>query len=393
MHFAETELLKLRLLTTGIRIGESAVAEWKRRFDGPLTLAEYATTGGVGLILPGANGDLYVNAPIGEIADAPELEFSDGEFVVSDNTSVVPVRPVPVPAFHAEGQTDPETGETRPHTDFGVTHTDRCRVSPISGCAWKCNFCDLPFETKYFKKNAESLLRTILVAVEDPLLPARHVLVSGGTPRAPIPDRPGRPGQNDEAWIDEVYGYLAENSPIPVDVMMPARNDLSYPRRLRDLGVNMLSVNLEVSSPSRAREIAPAKASFGLDNFLEYVESAVDAFGVGFVQSLVVFGSAIEPIDSTLAGIQALAERGCVPVLSPFRSHPATPMRDAPDATLEETLAIYEATVEVCESSGTGVKPGPRCIPCHHNTATLPDSSDFYVGLDGDLTDRQCAIC
>ena len=44
------------------------------------------------------------------------------------------------------------TGELHPLTRFGVTHTDRVRVSPIEGCAWKCHFCDLPYEFAYRKK-------------------------------------------------------------------------------------------------------------------------------------------------------------------------------------------------------------------------------------------------
>lgn len=387
MPFDPAALLKFKLLIDGVRVTDEASLAWRERFDGPLTLAEYATTGGVGLILP---EDLYVNAPLVDSPDVPVLRLEQDSFVVDNGGHQVCVEPVPVPAFHTALQVDRRTGLRQPHTNYGVTHTDRCRVSPISGCAWKCHFCDLPYETSYFRKEPENLLETILVAVNDPLAPARHVLVSGGTPRAPIPARRGRPARDDEAWIDNAYAYLAEHSPVPVDVMMPARADRAYPARLRAAGVNMLSVNLEVSDPERARAIAPAKARFGKQQFLDYIEAAVEAFDVGFVQSLIVFGAAIEPLESTLDGIRGLVERGCIPVLSPFRPHPATPMGDAPGATLEEALWLYERTLELCDAAGTGVKPGPRCVPCHHNTATVPDGSGFYVGLDGDLADRTC---
>ena len=205
-----------------------------------------------------------------------------------------------------------------------------------------------------------------------------NILISGGTPRP-----------EDEPWIDDVYAFIAQNSPIPVDVMMPARHDMGYPAQLRSVGVNMLSINIEVWDIARAMRIMPNKArQLGRDHYLKYIAEAVKVFGVGFVQSLIVFGEAIEPIESTLDGVRALVERGCIPVLSPFRPDFTTPMGKKSPATIEEMRRVYSETVEICDRSGTGVKPGPRCVPCHHNTVAFPDGSEFYVPLGGDLTSR-----
>lgn len=387
MGLSFEEHLRFRLLTDGVTVDPAARVAWTERFGGPLTLAEYATTSGVSVRL---RGDLYVNAPLMDIADGPRLCVDGDTFFVQADGVDVTVEPIPVPAFHQLTQLDVHDSSDQAYTNYGVTHTDRCRVSPISGCAWKCHFCDLPYEFSYRKRHEDNMLETIRVAANDRLLPARHVLVSGGTPRAPVPARDGRPARDDEAWIDGVYAYLAKRSPIPVDVMMPARRSLSYPARLRAAGVNMLSVNLEVSEPARARIIAPIKARYGREHFLDYVEAAVEAFGVGFVQSLVVFGEAIESPESSLRGIRDLVDRGCIPVLSPFRPHGLTPLRDEPAATLDETLWLYDRTLAVCEKADNGVRPGPRCVPCHHNIAVIPDGTSFYVDLDGDLTDRTC---
>lgn len=387
MDLSFEERLKFRLLTDGLVVDPAARDAWMERFGGPLTLAEYATTSGVSIVF---RGDLYVNAPIARAPGLPRLRVDNGTFLVQADGVNVPVEPIPVPAFHELTQVDLKDGTDQAYTNYGVTHTDRCRVSPISGCAWKCHFCDLPYEFSYRKRHEENLLETIRVAARDRLLPARHVLVSGGTPRAPISARDGRPRRDDEAWIDGVYDYLVRHSPIPVDVMMPARRSMDYPAKLRAAGVNMLSVNLEVSDPARARLFAPIKARYGRRHFLDYVEAAVEAFGVGFVQSLVVFGEAIEPPESSLQGIRDLINRGCIPVLSPFRPHALTPLRDAPAATLNETLWLYGQTLELCSKADNGVRPGPRCVPCHHNTVAIPDGTSFYVDLDGDLSDRTC---
>jgi len=190
-------------------------------------------------------------------------------------------------------------------------------------------------------------------------------------------------------WIDDVYARVASESPMPVDVMMPPRKDMRYPAWLRSIGVNMVSINLEVYDWSRARQITPNKArKFSRDFYFNYIEQAVKAFGVGFVQSLMVFGGAIEEAASTLSGIEELARRGCIPVLSPFRPDPKTPLGKKPPASFDEMRRVYFEALEICERSGTGVKPGPRCIPCQHNTVAFPDGSPFYVPLTGDLTTR-----
>ena len=380
--FTAEELLKFRLLADGVRVDESARTAWRDRFDGPLTLAEYATTSGVSLIIA---DDLYVNAPLVVADDAPLLRHVNDTFVVDDGT-LTKVGVIPVPAFHTATVTDTTTGIAQSVTNYGVTHTDRVRVSPIGGCAWRCQFCDLPYENEYRKKHEDDLLRVIELATVDSAAPARHVLISGGTPRAPRGARPGRPGSDDEAWLDGVFRAVAARSPLPVDVMMPPRRDLGHPAMLKTAGVSAVSINLEISDPKRTRELAPAKAKLGREHFLDYVERAVNAFGVGFVQSLLVFGSAIEPLESTLCGVQDLADRGCLPVLSAFRPHHATPLADAPPASYSEIVEAYARTLEICAVADTGVRPGPRCVPCQHNTVTLPDDSGFYVGLDGDLT-------
>lgn len=372
--------LKLRLLADGIRVSVAAERTWRERFSGPLTLAEYATTSGISLVLP---GQLYVNAPLAlDDSPTPVLRVFDDAFLVEHNGEEVAVGVIPVPTFH-DRTYEREDGTALPITRLGVTHTDRVRVSPIEGCALDCGFCDLPFEfPKYVRKEREQLLDVIRLAIEDPQVPARHVLISGGTP-----------GPVHEAWIDGVYERIAHHAGVPVDVMMTPRDDLSYPKKLAAMGVNAASINIEVSDPERARKIMPRKAErFSREYALGYIERAVEAFPPGSVQSLLVFGSAIEPLEATLRGVQDLIDRGCVPVLSAFRPHHLTPLAGAPAATYSEMVEAYERTLELCVRAGNGVLPGPRCVPCMHNTVTLPLEDPFYVGLDGDLT-APCATC
>lgn len=367
--------LKLHVLANGIRIDPEAEEAWREEYQGPVSLNEYASTSGICLkVEDGADG-VWINAPYTQEftkrADA-RLRYN-GKFVVARADVEYDATVIPVPAFHSKTYTD--NGIEYPYTNLGVTHTDRVRISPIEGCGMVCKFCNIPYELRYRQKPEEELLRVIEIAKDDEQAPARHVLISGGTPK-----------RKDEDWEDEIYESVIANSPLPVDIMMTPRENPSYLRRLGAAGVNALSINIEVFDPQRAQKLIPSKNKrFGPQGYLDYIERAVDELGVGRVQSLILFGEAIEPLESTLKGVQALVDRGCIPVLSPFRPDPRTPMENDPPSTEEEMRVAWERTVEICEQTGTGVKPGPRCVPCHHNTVTFSDGSDFYIPLDKDI--------
>jgi hypothetical protein len=372
------QALKFDVLADGIKITPEAETAWQDTFEGPMSLNEYASTSGICLKIEDGKDGVWLNAPYSqEFAQqaTASLRYAGG-FLVAQAGTEFPATIIPVPAYH--GQTYTDNGKEYPYTNLGVTHTDRVRISPIEGCGMVCRFCNIPYELKYRQKPEEELLRVIEIAKDDEQAPARHVLISGGTPKI-----------EDEPWEDAIYESVIANSPLPVDIMMTPREDPSYLRRLGAAGVNALSINIEVFDSQRARRLIPTKnRRFGPQGYLDYIEKAVDEIGIGRVQSLILFGEAIEPVESTLAGVQALVDRGCIPVLSPFRPDPRTPMEHDSPTTVAEMKQVYQKTVEICEQADNGIKPGPRCVPCHHNTATFSDGSDFYIPLDKDITSR-----
>lgn len=377
--FTPEQELKFDLLANGIKVEPSAEEAWLEQYQGPLSLNEYASTSGIALKLEDGGEGTYVNAPYTQdfTRDADAILRHDGGFIVSHAGADFGVEVVPVPAFHAKAYIDTD-GIERPYTNLGVTHTDRIRISPIEGCGMTCKFCNIPYELRYRKKPVEEMLEVIQLAKDDEQTPARHVLISGGTPRVA-----------DEPWEDATYEQVIAESPLPVDIMMTPREDPGYLRRLNAAGVNSLSVNIEVFGEERARKLTPNKARrFGRQGYLDYLEQAVGELGVGRVQSLILFGASIEPLETTLAGVKALVDRGCVPVLSPFRPDQRTPMEHDAPSSKEEMKIVYERSLEICEKSGTGVRPGPRCTPCHHNTVAFDDGSEFFIPLNEDITNQ-----
>ncbi len=248
------------------------------------------------------------------------------------------------------------------HAIYAFTHGDRVRVAPITGCAFTCKFCNLPYDYRYRRKDVEGIIEAIETASLDPVQPARHVLISGGTPR---PEHYG--------FLRDVYDAVIESfQHLPVDIMMVPIAEVLDIEHLARQGVHELSINLEVFNDEIARNLMPRKHQQGRDHLLCFVEHAVSVFGPGRVRSMMMVG--VEPIEDTLRGVEALAGVGCVPVLSPFRPDPSTPLRDSTPpsaATLRDTYRRARAIVQ-----DAGIDLGPSCAPCTHNTLTLAEPRD-----------------
>lgn len=348
--------LKFQLLAEGMAI--SAAARTKLLAQAPggvLTLADYASTSGVPIRLP---GDIYVNAPISDYnpnfvdASPHVLDWTGEGFVLRSGPHEWPAEPIPVPAY---GFRNNSVGE--PYSHYGLTHTDRVRISPISGCANRCTFCDLPRRYEYRLKDADLLIETIRVALADPVLPASHVLISGGTPK-----------DKDFGYLRNVYERVLEAFPgIPVDIMMLPLEGVIDLRALRAQGLHGLSINLEIFDDALRRKIVPEKNAIPMEAWLSVIAKGVELFGAE-VRSMLMVG--LEPMEATLAGVRALAERGCTPVLSPFRPAPGTPLQDQPPPSAAFFEELFLRATDICE--GLGMRLGPQCAPCQHNTLTFP---------------------
>ncbi len=367
-NFEKLQQLKTELLAEGLAVDQETRNELVGE-NGALTLGDYASTNGVSVDL---GGDVFVNAPIEEYSPnfvsekAPHrLIVACGRAAINGRLGEFPVDVLPVPRYH-----DQLLEDGSPITNIVNTHTDRARISPIIGCAIKCNFCNIPFETGYIgRKSIPNILKAAGVAMQDPDLPAQHMLISGGTPR-----------KKDYGYERDVYGKIVEANPgVDVDIMMVPLPGLLDPQALKDAGVHGLSINLELYNKQIALDTMLSKAKASRELYLDFIEKAVEIFEEpGKVRSLLMVG--IEPMEDTLKGVEELAKRGCDPVLSPFRPDSVTPMKEHKPPTAEQLIETWKRAQEITEKYRTlnGVVLGPRCIPCMHNTLTFPDGSDAY---------------
>lgn len=360
---SELEDTKIGLFNLGIEVSGGARRAIQGAEGKPLSTGDYASTNGLALNL---GSDIYVNAPFADnsgnfVGETPySLEYdSEVGFYVTAGAANIPAQYIPVPGYWNRLNT-----RGVPYQTLAVTHIDRVRISPIGGCAIACQFCDLPYTVKYNKHPIDELVDAVRVAVEDDVLPAQHVLISGGTPRP-----------EDYDYENEVYAAVAGRFPgLAVDIMMAPAHDSHFgnlldPASLKAYGIHGLSINLELFNPDIARRKASGKFHIGRDHYLKFIERAVGEFGEGRIRSLLMVG--IEPLEDTLKGVEALAERGCDPVLSPFRPDPATPLRGEQPPSIELQREAYLRARDIVVRY-PGVELGPRCIPCQHNTLAFP---------------------
>ena len=354
------ERTKFALLSHGLSLSSAALAYINQHNQSrAMTPADYASTSGIIIELDGTE---WINAPI-ELHNPNFVRDSEylldlgvsGALEVRNGTDVVRAGFWLPPEYHGKTSEDGIA-----YNSMAFTHGDRVRISPIEGCAMACQFCNLPYEFKYRTKSVAALVDVVHVALNDPIQPARHVLISGGTPR-----------REDFDYVQTCYEEVIKNAGVPVDIMMVPTPGLLDVAWLASIGVHQLSINIEVFDAARARRLMKLKTANRRDYYLEFIESAAGILGPDRVRSMLLVGA--ESMETTLAGVRAIAERGGVPVLSPFRPDPATPLRAVPPPNAQFVMETYLRADEI--ASDLGVDLGPDCLPCSHNTMTLSRSA------------------
>lgn len=353
----DAQQLKFHLLAEGALITERAEAALDEIVDGGAwSPADYASTKGVILRL---EDDVWVNMPV--VRYNPNVALGSG--IVFDRTDggfIVRGRGLHSRAefWRPPAYLTGTAANGRPIRNFVIGHGDRARLSPTVGCAMVCDFCNIPFDDTYAGlKPVDDMLDSLGVAVSDPLQPARHFLISGGTPGPPH-----------VAGLRRVYERVLEHFPgLDVDIMMVPVDGLFDLPYLDSLGLNEISINLEIYDEEIAARVMRHKHRQGLGYYLDFLGSAADALGGHRVRSMLMVG--LESPESTLRGVRAILDRGCVPVLSPFLPDAVTPMARHRPPSAEECMDVFLRASEL--AAGYGVDLGPTCPPCTHNTLTL----------------------
>ena len=141
-----------------------------------------------------------------------------------------------------------------------------------------------------YLKSIEGSVEAVRRALEDPAQPARHVLISGGTPKP-----------KDAGFQRELYRSVLDAFPnVDVDIMMVPIAGVLDLAELKAHGVNELSINLEVYGRERAREVARQKYNQGVPFYLDFVEEATNVLGPNTVRSMLLVGLETHEIERSV---------------------------------------------------------------------------------------------
>jgi uncharacterized radical SAM superfamily protein len=350
-------------MSDGLAIDEN-VKDTLTADGSPVSLNDYASTSGVTLK---TENDTWINAPVADfnanfvVAPKYTLRGENDELYLTGPAGEFSAEFVPVPSYH-----DRILSNDALITSVAVTHADRLRLSPTFGCTYKCQFCDMPYETKYGGvKSPEIIAEATEIALADTALRAEHILLSGGVP-----------AKRDFGRQIEIYEkVIIDNPDLDVDIMMVPIPELIDLERLKKIGARGLSINMELWNIELSQKIITGKMRLTREQYLNFAERAAELFGRGAVRSTMLVG--LEPMEDTLAGVKALAERCVDPILSPFRPCPNTPLANVKPPTAGEIIEVYHRAKDIV-SRYDDVKLGPRCIPCGHNTMVVPDNSGAF---------------
>lgn len=364
MTFTE---LKIRLMQQGTVFTTAARSVMRRSRFGQITFFDYATTGGVVVVL---QERVYVNIPV-KFRDTPfRIDLSDNNelfLAYQGDPLPVSVRIIPPPAY-ALNVARLDDGVT-PVRELVMTHADRARLSPVHGCSYHCNFCTCNTPA-YREIPLEQLDQALQIALNDPYNQPRHILISGGTPRETL---------ESYRWINEIYHYFPTHYPqYDFDVMLSPRGMLpgvasaqAYEKFLHFLhdecSVKTLSVNLELFNDALRERYIPEKHAVSKESYYQFIQQAIAIFGTGNIRSSLIVG--LEPIEDTLQGVRELTDCGCLPVLSAFVPAPGTDAAGHPAPDVESLLDVVTQAAYI--AGNANMQLGPLCRPCTHNSITI----------------------
>lgn len=357
----EQGLLKFKLFEKGIYLDDQIQ---KRLYEAGYRVPSIVRTGasyGIEAIL---ESGLCVNIPIN--ANAPYRLSTDFKYIIDEMGNIVSKIEVLKNPIAIDLNLDENVIPSVAKICF-----DRLGLTIYSGCALKeakkgCRFCGIDRALHYsshYLMNAREALHLLDLAMDIPNNGIRHILLSGGV----IPQE----GFGTEIFV-EITTMIKQKYPeLSVYVMLPPPPSNSLLKNMIDAGIDEIALNIEIFDQNLANKLIPGKTAIGLErylNALEFLGNQMPKYGA---RCLLMGG--IEPIESTLKGVEAIAQRGVMPIISHYRSvHNALP------SCLEDANAMYsfwEIASEISHKYNMII--GPTCIPCQNNVIALPVGDAF----------------
>lgn len=367
LHWAA---IKFDLLAEGARVSQQV---WDALADSKFPIrTRSGVSGGLDIIL---NADVHVNVPVMEDYASNSrylLDYVDDKFwVVQNGEALCTFTAQPLPAYYTKLL---KTGEEMRRIGQMCSGDRFCYGMTGPSCYfWKkerrCQFCSIGknYDADAARKQKKHFVEVLSEAVNDPRLPAKHVLIGGGTP----------PGADMGAILAAEYcreiKSLFPSLLTYVMIAAPLTND--YIDLLHDSGADELGMNLEFWSDKAWQNYIPGKNNeIGKQRYLDALEYAVTLFGPVNTRSILIAG--VEDLNCTFEGAMHLAQMGVMPIISPFRPLNGTVLENRRGATGSDYLDLWERLD--AEAQALGIPVGPTCIACQNNTLAMPFGERYH---------------
>ena len=363
-------LIKFEILASGLKVSDRA-GQFVAHAKGPIRTRSGAS-GGLDIILP---HHVHVNSPVNkQVSSQSQLWLDvddDGAFVIKrDRQTLCKAQLQPVPKYYTL-----TTSDGVPMVKVGqLCSGDRfCYGMTGPYCFfWKadrrCKFCSIGLnkDRDAARKTTGQMLEALAAAIEDPLVPAKHVLLGGGTPNAK---------DMGAVLAAELCEAIKKRFDLSCYVMICAPLKNEYIDLMWRAGVDELGMNLEFYSDSAWEQFIPGKAKYiGKKRYIEALEYAVSRFGPINTRSILIVG--LEDPEYTIEGAELLASMGVMPILSPFRPLERAELENRRGFNHKTYFDIYSEVHT--RSMRYGIPTGPTCIPCQNNVLALPLPGDIY---------------
>lgn len=298
--------LKIELMLKGLRVDGKVLK--KANLDKCRDVANIAC--GLDIILP---HDTWVTAPYAEdfVNESPyELIEKDGAFFISDGNKSVKVSIAPIPKFYRL-----KTTSGIQLSKIGLVHGGYVAITP----ATQCDFFNKDIECRYCAGNLDIRKGKGTVYTIDDVLETVEAAYKEG--KAEVVYLSIGFSETADGGVEFLKPYIKAikkhfNTLVAVEALPPKENkwiDETYA-----VGADSVLYNLEIFNPKLFEEICPGRAVLiGRKRYLDALKYAATIFPSGTVASHLIVG--LEPVESTVAGIDFLTNIGVIPILPVYR--------------------------------------------------------------------------
>lgn len=179
----------------------------------------------------------------------------------------------------------------------------------------------------------------------------------------------------EDKGANQYFGILKEirkisNVPVAVEISPP--DDLNILYKLHDAGATAIEMNVEIWDEKIRNMMMPGKSKIKREYYIEAWKKAVEIFGEGNVGSGIIIG--LENPFSSLEGIKAMVDAGCLPSILPFKPTEGAVLEKFKNCYPQEILKVTKEAAKLMKKKGLDPVDGAGCIGC--GACTL--ESDMY---------------